>query len=128
MRTRTLLAAFALTAGLFAASASPAASAPAGQADACSLAVTDLYYATGMNNANATLSGGCTGDVGVMLQRADSLSGPFQDEPDAVYYVQQYSDGTGARGWFLDPAERGYCRAKATFGSLTAYSPNATGC
>lgn len=128
MRTRTLLAALVVAGGLFTAAVSPAAAAPATSTAACSLAVTDLYYATGMNNANATLSGGCTGVVDMMLLRADSPSGPYQDEPDAVYYVQQYNDNTGARAWFLDPATRGYCRAEATFGGLTAVSPNYVSC
>ncbi|MCX4472990.1 hypothetical protein OOK41_22195 [Micromonospora sp. NBC_01655] len=130
MRIRSMVSAAVLAGGLVAA-ATPAAAAPAAaplQGSACSLTVTDLYYSIGMQTAFARLSGGCSGPIDIALERADAPAGPYQEDPEALYYLQQASDGTAATAYFTDPAERGYCRARASFDTLVAYSQNPVGC
>jgi hypothetical protein len=129
LRIRGLTTAL-LTAGLLAAGAGSAAASPVSAPEAagsCTLTVTDFYYSIGMQTASAKLSGGCTGYIDIVMEQAPSPAGPFQ-EVDTLYYLQQSADGTAALGYFTDPVERGFCRAKATANGLTAYSPNAVSC
>lgn len=128
MRIRTLMTATALVGGLFAAAATPASAAtPAEAMDGCTLTVTDFYYSIGMQTAFAKLHGGCTGTIDMVMEQSDSPTGPFH-QVDTLYHVQQSADGTAALGYFMDPDERGWCRAKATGNGLTAYSANAVRC
>ncbi|WP_431936251.1 hypothetical protein [Micromonospora sp. RP3T] len=117
--------------GLIVATAVPAAASsvsPAEQTSPCELTVSNLYMSIGMQTAFAKLTGGCSGYIDIVLERADSPSGPYQEDLESLYYLQQAADGTAATAYFMDPAERGYCRAKATFGTLTARSSNPTSC
>lgn len=81
-----------------------------------------------MQTAFAKLSGGCTGHIDIVLEQATTPAGPYHEEPDALYYLQQAADGTAAAAYFMDPAERGYCRARASVDGLVAYSPAAVSC
>lgn len=130
MRIRSMVSAAVLV-GSLVAMATPAVAAPVAtpaQVSACSLTVTDLYYSIGMQTAFAKLSGGCSGPIDIVLEQASTPAGPYQEEPDALYYLQHSADGTAATAYFTDPAERGYCRARAGLGTLVAYSPNPVGC
>ncbi len=129
MRIRRMVSAAVLAGGLVAAAtpATTTAAAPE-QGTACSLTVTDLYYSIGMQTAFAKLSGGCSGPIDIALERAAAPAGPYQEDLEALYYLQQSSDGTAATAYFTDPAERGYCRAKASFDTLVAYSQNSVSC
>ncbi|MFI6822766.1 hypothetical protein ACIBJE_17695 [Micromonospora sp. NPDC050187] len=129
MRIRSLASAALLAGGLIA-TATPATAAAVApeQSAACSLTVTNLYYSIGMQTAFAKLSGGCSGPIDITLERAVTPTGPYQEEPDALYYLQQAADGTAATAYFMDPAERGYCRAKASFDGLVAHSPASVSC
>lgn len=130
MRIHRLVSVAALAAGLVAV-ATPVSATPATapvRASACSLTVTDLYYSIGMQTAFARLSGGCLGPIDITLEQAATPAGPYHEEPDALYYLQQSTDGTAATAYFTDPAERGYCRARANAGTLVAYSPHPVSC
>lgn len=129
MRIRSMVSAAVLAGGLVAAAtlATTTAAAPE-PGTACSLTVTDLYHSIGMQTAFAKLSGGCSGPIYIALERAAAPAGPYQEDPEALYYLQQSSDGTEAIAYFTDPAERGYCRAKASFDTLVAYSQNSVSC
>ncbi|MEW2386526.1 hypothetical protein AB0873_31380 [Micromonospora sp. NPDC047707] len=130
MRIRSVVGALVLAGGLVA-TATPAAATPTlavDQGSGCSLSVTDLYHSIGMQTASAKLSGGCSGPIDIALEWAASPSGPYQEDPEALYYLQQSSDGTAATGYFIDPDERGYCRARANFETLVAYSQNPVSC
>lgn len=122
-RVRALLAVAALAGGLFA-TATPAAA----DTQSCQLTVSDFYYSLAMKTASATLSG-CSGIHidSVEMEWASAPSGPFTVtySPGSMSWS---SDGQRALAWFDDPDERGYCRAKATAGSLTAYSPDTSMC
>ncbi|MEV4755584.1 hypothetical protein AB0J86_10805 [Micromonospora sp. NPDC049559] len=133
MRIRSLISGAVLAGGLVAGAASPvlaapSTSAPSTPAAACTLTVTNLYYSIGMQTAFARLSGGCSGPIGITLLRADSPTGTYSPEPDALYALQQASDGTAATAYFTDPEQRGYCKAQATYGSLTALSASPVNC
>ncbi|BCL18143.1 hypothetical protein [Micromonospora sagamiensis] len=129
MRIRSLAGAVVLAGGLVgAATPAVAVAAAPDRSTACSLTVTNLYYSIGMQTAFAKLSGGCTGPIDIALERAVTPAGPYQEEPDALYYLQQSADGTAATAYFTDPAERGHCRARASSGTLVAYSPSPVSC
>jgi hypothetical protein len=130
MRIRSLVGAAVLAGGLIAAGATPATAVAAApdQSTACSLTVTNLYYSIGMQTASAKLSGGCSGSIDIVLEQAATPAGPYQEVPEALYYLQQSADGTAALAYFMDPAERGYCRAKASFDTLVAHSPASVSC
>ncbi|MEU4565253.1 hypothetical protein [Micromonospora sp. NPDC023956] len=129
MRIRSLASAAVLAGGLIA-GATPvtAATVAPERSTACSLTVTNLYYSIGMQTAFAKLTGGCSGSIDITLERAVTPTGPYQEEPDALYYLQQAADGTAATAYFTDPAERGQCRAKASFDTLVSYSPASVSC
>lgn len=124
MRARNLLAVAALACGLFA-TATPAA---ASQTQSCQLTVTDFYMSIAMQTASARLDG-CTSERvdGIEMEWASTPGGPFTATYPADY-LSVSSDGKRATAYFLDPEQRGYCRAKATAGTLTAYSPNTVSC
>ena len=129
MRIRSMVSAAVLAKGMVAVATPATATAAAPeQGTACSLTVTDLYYSIGMQTAFAKLSGGCSGPIDIALEWAAAPAGPYQEDPEALYYLQQSSDGTAATAYFTDPAERGYCRAKASFDTLVAYSQNSVSC
>jgi len=129
LRVRSLLTAALITGGLFAAGASPAVASPihTTQAESCALTVSDFYMSIGMQTATARLSGGCTATIDIAMEQSSSPDGPFY-QVDTLDYLQQSSDGTAATGYFRDPEERGYCRARATASGLTAYSAHAVSC
>lgn len=126
MRIRNLLTVSVLATGLLASGAAPAA-ASATTDGSCTLTVTPFYQSIGMHTATATLSGGCTGVIDIVMEQAPSPDGPFQ-EVDTLFYLLRSEDGKSAIGYFTDPEKRGLCRAKATANGLTAYSPNLTYC
>lgn len=128
MRIRSMVSAAVLAGGLVAVATPATTAAAPEQGTACSLTVTDLYYSIGMQTAFAKLSGGCSGPIDIALERAAAPAGPYQEDPEALYYLQQSADGTAATAYFTDPAERGYCRAKASFDTLVAYSQNPVSC
>ncbi|OZV78224.1 hypothetical protein CA850_20670 [Micromonospora echinospora] len=129
MRIRSLASAALLAGGLIAtATPATAATVAPAQRTSCSLTVTNLYYSIGMQTAFAKLTGGCSGPIDITLERAATAAGPYQEEPEALYYLQQAADGTAATAYFMDPAERGQCRAKASFDTLVAYSPASVSC
>lgn len=129
MRIRNLVCTVVLAGGLLSVTSTPAAATQDSTlADGCSLTVTDLYMSIGMQTAFAKLGGGCTGYIDITVEQGDSPTGPFVEQPEALYYLQQAADGTAATAYFMDPAERGYCRAKATGAGLTAFSANSVSC
>ncbi|WP_117209316.1 hypothetical protein [Allorhizocola rhizosphaerae] len=124
MLARTLLAVAALACALFA-TATPAA---ASQTQSCQLTVSDFYMSIAMQTSSAGLYG-CSSERidGIEMEWAATPGGPFTVTYPADY-MSVSSDGKRATAYFLDPEQRGYCRAKATAGALTAYSPNTVSC
>lgn len=124
MPVRTLLATAALAFGLIA-TATPAA---ATQTQSCQLSVSDFYTSIAMQAVSARLDG-CTSERidNVEMQWAAAPEGPFTITYPADY-MSLSTDGKRAIAYFLDPEQRGFCRAKATAGSLTAYSPGISYC
>lgn len=124
MRVRALFTAAALACGLMTA-ATPAA---ASQIDSCQLSVTNFYYSIAMQTASARLDG-CTTEriTDIEMEWAAAPGGPFTATYPADY-LSFSTDAKRATGYFLDPEQRGYCRAKATAGALTAYSPGTVAC
>jgi hypothetical protein len=124
LQARALLAAAVLAGGLLA-SATPAAAA---QTQSCQLSVSNFYMSIAMQTASARLDGcGSERIDNIEMQWASAPSGPFTATYPADY-LSVSSDGKRAIAYFLDPDQRGYCRAKATAGSLTAYSPGTVSC
>ena len=123
MRNRALLAVAALAGGLFA-TATPAAAG----SQSCQLTVTGFYMSIGMQTSSARLDGCASERISsIEMEWAAASGGPFTVTYPADY-LSVSSDGKRATAYFLDPEQRGYCRAKATAGSLTAYSPSTVPC
>lgn len=128
MRIRRLVTTAVVAGGLLTAGAGPAIASPSeAGTTSCTLTVSNFYYSIGMQTANAQLTGGCSGPIDMVMEQAASPAGPFW-QVDTLYHLTRSSDGTRVIGYFTDPEQRGYCRAKATAGSLTGYSPSAVSC
>lgn len=119
-RTSAWLATAFATTALASAVAAPASA----QATACTLTMGNVGYSANMLYVSGSLSGGCTGQVTIDLQRSTSATGPWTTIDSGVTYPLG-PDAQGGTAWFdsLDGCGGFYYRGVGTYGDLTEVSP-----
>jgi hypothetical protein len=92
---------------------------------ACTLTMGNVGYSANMLYVSGWLSGGCTGQVAIDLQRSTSADGPWTTVDSGITYPLG-PDAEGGTAWFDNLDGCGgfyYYRGVGTYGDLTGVSP-----